>query len=169
MAQIEPHVLPILPLPYGSVLLPGATLRVPVSGRSDVPALLSAVTSHIQQPRLRTSNIRIGCVPLNSRILSSDGRELTEHPEKADQEGRIGEVSELSQLDHRRLFMYGTIAKISGVKGRRADDLSLVVEGLQRLRIDRIVQMRPHFAAEVSLLEDDTISNCSFQLIQCGR
>lgn len=57
--------------------------------------------------------------------------------------------------DHRDLFMFGTMAKISGVQGRRADDLSLIVEGERRFRIDRFTQMRPCFEAEVTCLDDE--------------
>ena len=51
--------------------------------------------------------------------------------------------------------MFGTVAKVSGVQGRRADDLSLIVEGIRRFRIDRFVQMRPYFEAEVAFLDDE--------------
>ena len=51
--------------------------------------------------------------------------------------------------------MYGTVAKISGVQGRRADDLSLIVEGVRRFRIDRFTQMRPYFEAEVAYVEEE--------------
>ena len=57
--------------------------------------------------------------------------------------------------DHRDLFMYGTVAKISGVQGRRADDLSLIVQGIRRFRIDRFTQMRPYFEAEVTYLDEE--------------
>ncbi len=57
--------------------------------------------------------------------------------------------------DHRDLFMYGTVAKISGVQGRRVDDLSLIVEGIRRFRIDRFTQMRPYFEAEVAYLDEE--------------
>ena len=63
--------------------------------------------------------------------------------------------------DHRDLFMYGTVAKISGVQGRRADDLSLIVEGIRRFRIDRFTQMRPYFEAEVAYLDDEGIQTVS--------
>lgn len=51
--------------------------------------------------------------------------------------------------------MYGTVAKISGVQGRRAEDLSLIVEGIRRFRIDRFTQMRPFFEAEVAYLDEE--------------
>jgi ATP-dependent Lon protease len=51
--------------------------------------------------------------------------------------------------------MYGTVARISGVQGRRADDLSLIVEGIRRFRIDRFTQMRPFFEAEVAYLDEE--------------
>ena len=57
--------------------------------------------------------------------------------------------------DHRDLFMYGTVARISGVQGRRADDLSLIVEGIRRFRIDRFTQMRPYFEAEAAYIDEE--------------
>lgn len=51
--------------------------------------------------------------------------------------------------------MYGTVAKISGVQGRKADDLSLIVEGVRRFRIDRFTQMRPYFEAEAAYLDEE--------------
>ena len=160
MAQMGKHTMqtvPVLPLPQVSVLLPGVTIRVPVTGRSDIPALLSSVFSKGKQPRPDPTAVSIGCVPINSPLLRSDGQQLLEdkdaqiHIQEKDDAINPGEV------DHRQLFMYGCMAKISGVQGRRAEDLSLIIEGLRRIRIDRFTQMRPFFAAEVALLNDEGV------------
>ncbi|KAL9124390.1 MAG: hypothetical protein Q9217_006277 [Psora testacea] len=156
MGQIDkPKTLPILPLPKGSVLLPGITLRVPVSGRSDIPALLSAVYTKDKRPRPDATTISIGCVPINSPLLRSDGQRLLVDGDTKLRQRIENDAPDPSRVDHRTLFMYGTVAKISGVQGRKADDLSLIVEGIRRFRIDRLVQMRPYFEAEVTFLDDE--------------
>lgn len=156
MGQNKSQTLPILPLPKGSVLLPGITLRVPVTGRTDIPALLSSVYTKDRQPRPDATSISIGCVPVNSHLLRSDGQLLLDGGDpKAQEENSDEEPSNPGETDHRELFMYGTVARISGVQGRRADDLSLIVEGVRRFRIDRFTQMRPYFEAEVVILGDD--------------
>ena len=155
MGQNKSLTLPILPLPKGSVLLPGITLRIPVANRTDIPALLTSVFTRDRHPRPNATAISIGCVPINSPLLRSDGQQLLEDgtPKKA---RRIdGDEVNPGDADHRDLFMYGTVAKISGVQGRRADDLSLIVEGVRRFRIDRFTQMRPYFEAEVAYLDEE--------------
>ena len=149
------QTLPVLPLPRDSVLLPGVTIRVPVAGRSDIPALLSSVFAKDRHPRPDATSVSIGCVPLNSPLLRSDGQQLLEGKgsERNDQDGEHD--GNLAEVDHRKLFMFGTVAKISGVQGRRADELSLIVEGIRRIRIERFTQMRPYFEAEVALLNDE--------------
>ena len=155
MSHIKPETLPLLPLPQGTVLLPGITLRVPVSGRSDIPALLSAAFTQDRHPKPDARNISIGCVPINSPTLRSDGLPWPQEASN-DTEPTLGDDSpNPSHVDHRRLFMYGTVAKISGIQGRKADDLALIVEGIRRFRIDRFIQMKPFFKAEVALLVEE--------------
>ena len=155
MGQSRSHTLPILPLPKGSVLLPGVTLRIPVANRTDIPALLTSVFTKGRQPRPDATAVLIGCVPINSLLLRSDGQQLLEDGQTKKARRIDDEDTNPGDADHRDLFMYGTVAKISGVQGRRADDLSLIVEGVRRFRIDRFTQMRPYFEAEVAYLDDE--------------
>lgn len=155
MGQSKSQTLPILPLPRGSVLLPGITLRIPIADRTDIPALLSTVFTKDRRPRPDATSIAIGCVPINSPLLRSDGQHLLDNGDSKHRRRIDDEDTNPSDADHRDLFMYGTVAKISGVQGRRADDLSLIVEGVRRFRIDRFMQMRPFFEAEVTYLEDE--------------
>jgi ATP-dependent Lon protease len=53
------------------------------------------------------------------------------------------------------LFGFGTAAKISGVEGRGTGEFALLVEGMARVRIDRITQERPFFQAEVRYHYDE--------------
>ena len=157
MGQRKSSTLPLLPLPKGSVLLPGITIRVPIADRKDIPALLTTVFTRDKRPRPDTSAIAIGCVPINSRLLRSDGQRLLEDGDSRNRRRIDDEDTNPGDADHRDLFMYGTVAKISGVQGRRADDLSLIVEGIKRFRIDRFTQMRPYFEAEVAYLDEEGI------------
>ncbi|MCJ1472378.1 hypothetical protein MMC13_001025 [Lambiella insularis] len=154
MATSPKHkLLPLIPLARDSVLLPGVTLRVPVQNRPDIPALLTAAYSRAATPRPDT--VSVGCVPLCSPLLSPEGQNLLE-----DAEIRVRKTAEHlatnpSKADEKDLFLYGTIAKISGVQGRRPGELALIVEGVRRFRIERFTQFKPYMEAEVIYLDDD--------------
>lgn len=159
MATSPKHkLIPLIPLARDSVLLPGVTLRVPVQNRPDIPALLTAVYSRAATPKPDTSTISVGCVPLCSPLLSPEGQNLLE-----DAEIRVRKTAEHlatnpSKADEKDLFLYGTVAKISGVQGRRPGELALIVEGVRRFRIERFTQFKPYMEAEVIYLEDDGTS-----------
>src|SRR5438034_4360852 len=70
--------LAILPLPKDSVLLPGVTLRIPISNRPDIPVLLTSLFSPTVSPRASNASVIVGCVPLSSPLLSKDGQQLLE-------------------------------------------------------------------------------------------
>ena len=150
----NPQTLPILPLPKGYVLLPGVTLRIPVVGRSDVLALLTAIYSRSKSPRPDAASVPIGCVPLRSPLLSSDGQQLIGSKAESgqDHESHARAPEKASKED---LFAFGTVAKISGVQGRRLDEMTLVVEGLRRFRIAQVTKEKPFFEATVAYVEDD--------------
>ncbi len=155
MGQNKSQTIPILPLPKGSVLLPGINLRVPIADRTDIPALLSTVFTQGRRPKPDATTIAIGCVPINSPLLRSDGQNLIDDGNSKTRRRVHNDDIDPGDADHRDLFMYGTVAKISGVQGRRAYDLSLIVEGIRRFRIDRFTQMRPYFEAEIMYLDDE--------------
>ena len=156
MATSPKHkLLPLIPLARDSVLLPGTTLPVPVQNRPDIPALLSAVYSKAATPKVDASSILVGCVPLCSPLLSPEGQNLLE-----DAEIRIRKTAEHLATNpgkavEKDLFTYGTVAKISGVQGRRPGDLALIVEGVRRFRIERFTQFKPYMEAEVVYLDED--------------
>lgn len=144
--------LTILPLPRGVVLLPGVTLRIPVS---DALPVLRSIATRSKTPKPEASDVPIGCVPLRSSLLSGDGQQLIEgqsppsphHLDKDD--GQDGFVS------RKDLFNYGVVAKISGLYKGRRNDLSLTVEGLSRFRIAKITKERPYVEAMVNHLQDE--------------
>ncbi len=155
MGQSKSQSLALLPLPKGSVLLPGITLRIPVTNRTDIPALLSSVYTRAATPRPDANAISIGCVPLNSPLLSPDGTNLIDDIEVSSRRQIEPHDTNPGAAEMRDLFTYGIVARISGVQGRRPDDLALVVEGIRRFKIDRIIQKRPFFEADVTYLEED--------------
>lgn len=155
MAPSNSKILPIIPLAHGSILLPGVTLRIPVANRADIPALLSSVYTRASTPKPDATAISIGCVPLNSPLLSPDGQRLLDNksainwsePDKSD--------TNPGKVKKGDLFAYGTVAKISGVQGRRPGELALIVEGVRRFKIYSITQNKPYFEAEVAYVDED--------------
>lgn len=155
MAPSNSKTLPIIPLAYGSILLPGVTLRVPVANRPDIPALLSSVYTRASTPKPDATAISIGCVPLNSPLLSPDGQRLLD--DKNANSWRESDKSDVNpgKAERGNLFAYGTVAKISGVQGRRPGELALIVEGVRRFKIYNITQDKPYFEAVVTYHDED--------------
>lgn len=152
MGRSGTKTVPILPLAQGSVLLPGVTLRIPLQNRGDIAAVLANVYSRASTPRPDASSITIGCVPINSPYLSPDGNKLLEDAVKSRKQDY--EIDP-AQAKARDLFRHGTVAKISGVQGRRQGELALIVEGVSRFKVEKVLQDRPYFEARVSIYEDD--------------
>ena len=156
MGQSKSQGLALLPLPKGLVLFPGITLRVPVTSRTDIPALLSSVYTRAATPRPDATAISLGCVPFNSPLLSPDGLNLIGDVEGVSRRRIESHDINSFAADKKDLFLYGTVARISGVQGRRPDDLALVVEGIRRFKIDRIIQKRPFFEADITYLDEES-------------
>ena len=154
--QAKPQTLPLLPLGDNAVLLPGTTLRVPVSGRSDIAALLTSLYTRAKSPKPDAASKSIGCVTLNSPLLGPDGRNLIEDAERKSQRRQErGEVNP-GDAEKQDLFGYGVVAKISGVQGRKTEDLALILEGTRRFKIDKVTQKKPYFQAQVIYLEEES-------------
>ena len=147
--------IPIVPIAKDSVLLPGVNLRVPVSHRPDIPALLSSAFTRSSFSRNASTTLTIGCLPLNSPYLSKDGLQLLESPQN--ESGRRKERKDINpgKATKEDLFSYGVLAKIIGVQGQPSSEPYLLVEGVQRFRVTRITQERPYFEAEVTFYDDD--------------
>lgn len=159
MGQSKSQRLVLLPLGDNAVLLPGTSLRVPVAGRSDIPAILTSVYTRAKLPRPDAASISIGCVPLKSPLLSGDGQNLIEGIEEQSQTQQGQEPIDPGDADKNDLFAYGTVARISGVQGRRTDDLALILEGTRRFKIERFTQTRPYFEARVTYLDEERTCN----------
>lgn len=155
MARSKSVTLPLLPLRRGSVLLPGTTLRIPVSNRPDIPPLLTSAYVQARALNGDATSISLGCVPLNSPLRSSEGQDLIGGSDVQ----TLEEMQDLSRhpggAGKDNLFKYGTVAKISGAQGSRSD-LVLIVEGVRRFKIDQITQERPFFEAKVTYLDEES-------------
>ena len=149
MGQGKSQTLPIIPLPEHAVVLPGTTLRIPILGRPDLVSFLSTIYTRAKSPRPDVTGVLVGCVPLRSRLLSPDGKRLLDSNKQKSQEEDNDTEEELDYLDSDNLFACGTVARITGVQGRKAD-LALTVQGSTRFRIDKITQSQPFLEASVT-------------------
>jgi ATP-dependent Lon protease len=152
MAPVKGITLPVIPLAKDTVLLPGIVLRIPVSGnRADIPALLSNVYGRAaaKTPSQRLDNVNIACVPLNSPFLTPNGQRMISQDEKTLKPKERLDINPANATKD-DLFRYGVAAKISGVEGRGTGEFALLVEGVARIRIEKITQERPFFEAEVT-------------------
>ena len=147
--------IPIVPLAKDSVLLPGVTIRIPVLKRPDIPALLSSAFTRSSFSRNASTTLSIGCVPLNSPFLSRDGQQLIDSPRG--ESGRRQERFDINPAKATKddLFSYGTLAKIVGVQTQPGSEPYILVEGVQRFRINEISQERPYFEGEVTFYDDE--------------
>ncbi|KAL8769517.1 MAG: hypothetical protein Q9209_004578 [Squamulea sp. 1 TL-2023] len=108
-------------------------------------------------PKADTARIPIGCVPLKSPRLNDGGQQLIEgHARLTDEPDNDPGIPPESASSN-DLFSYGTVAKISGLHGRRSNDLILVVEGLKRFKLDMITREEPYFEASVTYIEEDAV------------
>jgi ATP-dependent Lon protease len=154
MAKTKPLTIPIIPLSVPAVLLPGTTLKIPITNRADIAAILANLYSRAASPSLQAP-LQVGCVPLNSPYLSPDGKKLIENGVK-DPKARKGE-QKLDAIDAKRedLFRYGCLAKVSGVYGQREGVVSLIVEGLSRFEVRKVGRERPFFEGDAIVIEDE--------------
>ena len=145
-------VLPLIPLAPPLAVLPGTTLKIPITNRSDVAAILAKIYS-ISPTAKPDASITVACVPLNSNTISpKDGRLLIEDGAGL---GKTVYESDPMQAGKKDVFGYACVAKVSGVQGRRQGDLSLVVEGLERVQVVDVVQERPYFEGELAMVDED--------------
>ncbi|KAF2719051.1 ATP-dependent protease La [Polychaeton citri CBS 116435] len=170
MGVSKSSALPLVPLPVNSVVYPGTTTRIPLQNRSDVAAILAHTYSLSSTPRPEANTVLVGCVPLNSKYLSQDGKRLITESDYGvgnDEKQRSTPAElDVSQARKPDLFMYGTTARVTGVQGRRPGELMLVVEGLQRFRIEKIIKEKPYFEAKVCMLQDVALDEKDVQNVQ---
>jgi ATP-dependent Lon protease len=154
MGKSKSKLLPLIPLPKGQILLPGISLRITIVNRPDIAALLAHIYSVANNPRRDgDAPITLGCLPLGSQYLAPDGKLLIQEPLERDavQEADVHPAA----AGKKDVFGFGCIAKVSGVQGRRQGELSLIVEGVQRFAVDKVVKERPYFEGVVLPHVDD--------------
>lgn len=161
----RPITVPIVPLAWGSVLLPGVTLRIPLQGRGDIAAVLANIYSKGSSPQPDPTAITVGCVPLNSPYLGPDGQKLLDSSDSTATPKRDYDIHPVHATEA-DLFRYGTIAKVTGVQGKRRDDLALIVEGQSRFRLHEIVKTTPFFEAHVAGLPEESVSEADADVQQ---
>ncbi|KAL8657578.1 MAG: hypothetical protein Q9226_001788 [Calogaya cf. arnoldii] len=153
--QPKSPTLTILPLPRGVVLLPGVTLRIPVS---DALPVLRSIATRSKTPKPEASDVPIGCIPLKSSLLTDDGQQLIEGQSPPPSKGL--DKNELnSPVSSRDLFGFGVVAKISGLYRGRRNELLLTVEGLSRFRVETFTKGRPYLEATVTHLQDEVVDS----------
>uniref|UniRef100_A0A2D3VBC2 Lon protease homolog 2, peroxisomal n=1 Tax=Ramularia collo-cygni TaxID=112498 RepID=A0A2D3VBC2_9PEZI len=160
----QSRTLPLVPLPHSVVLLPGVTTRVPLQNRADIAAILAHIYSKASTPRPEGSSVTVGCVPLNSPYLSPDGKQLIGDgvaENKANSSTTPRDPAHASKAD---LYQYGTMARVSGVQGRKPGELMLVVEGVSRFKIEKITRERGYFEAQVLLHQEERIAENNQQV-----
>lgn len=171
MAKAAPSpkisTLPIVPLPPSLVLLPGVTTRIPLQNRADIAAILAHIYSKAATPRPEASSVTVGCVPLASPFLSPDGKHLIEAGDKTAKQP----PAQIDPAQARKgdLFGYGTLARVTGVQGRRPGELMLVVEGVSRFQVERVVRERPYFEAKVVTHEEAAVDENDEELNELFR
>ncbi|KAJ6133998.1 hypothetical protein N7523_000320 [Penicillium sp. IBT 18751x] len=147
--------LPLVPLAKGSVLLPGVTLRIPVSNRPDLTNLLSSL---VDRPKRDGNSITFGCVPLSSPFLSRDGQQLLEGEDSDDERKQDYDSIDAGQARKDDLFRYGTVGKVIGVQRRAYAEPFLLVQGSQRFTVKKVLKDRPYFEAEILIHEENNSS-----------
>ncbi|RAL14002.1 putative LON domain serine protease [Aspergillus homomorphus CBS 101889] len=150
--------LALVPLPKGSVLLPGGTLRIPVSNRPDIANLLATVLDRSPAAKRDGSIVTFGCIPLSSPYLSKDGQRVIDDGNLEDDKREEYDMIDAGQARKEDLFRYGTVGKVIGIQRRAYAEPSLLVQGIQRFTLKRVLKERPFFEAE-AVMHDEKVIN----------
>ena len=144
-SKTSTKVLPLIPLAPPLAVLPGTTLKIPITNRSDVADILAKIYS-VSPTARPDASITVACVPLNSNTVGPDGQPLIEDARRGEKTVYESDPIRASKKD---IFGWACVAKVSGVQGRKQGDLCLVVEGLERVQVVDVVQERPYFEGEL--------------------
>ena len=156
MARTQTATLPVIALPRGSVLLPGVVQRIAVSSnRPDIASLLAAVYTRAasKTPNGRIDTVPIACIPLASPLLGPNGQLLIQDGEQAVSPDR-GDVDP-AKATKSDLFGWGVAAKITGVEGRGTGEFTLLVEGVARVRVDKISRDKAYLEGRVVYYQEE--------------
>ncbi|KAL0944649.1 ATP-dependent protease la 2 [Colletotrichum truncatum] len=164
MARSQTKSLPVIPLARGTILLPGVTQRISVTAaRPDIPALLANVYTRAASaaPNERIDAVPIACVPVSSPFVGTNGQLLIQDADQVD-ETLIKDVDP-GTARKSDLFNYGVAARITGIEGRGTAEFALRVEGVARIRVEKVTQERPHFEADVKYFHDEISTDAQMQ------
>lgn len=100
------------------------------------------------------NSIALGCVPLSSPYLSKDGRHLIENGASEHSQKPEYEAVDPGQARKEDLFTYGTVAKVIGVQRRVYADPYLLVEGVRRFTVAKVLKERPFMEGEIILHDE---------------
>ncbi|KAG0132567.1 ATP-dependent protease La 2 [Tuber indicum] len=177
MGTYKPNTLPLIPLPYSAVLFPGVILRIFISDRQDIAALVAKLSNNNTTP-LNSSDLRIGCIPLKPPTPVSPPIAKTDEDKKRIIEEEGDEVEETqpaflnidpSSATPEELFSHGTTARVVGLEGHSRVDsfathganggngMALVVEGVSRFRVRQFLQRTPFIEADVEHFVDSPV------------
>ncbi|KAA8611237.1 Lon protease 2 peroxisomal [Pyrenophora tritici-repentis] len=159
-SKTSTKVLPLIPLAPPLAVLPNTTLKIPITNRSDVAAILAKIYS-VSPTARPDASITVACVPLNSSTVSPDGQLLIDDARRGDKTMYESDPIRASKKD---IFGWACVAKVSGVQGRKQGDLCLVVEGLERVQVVDVVQERPYFEGEL-VAADEYVDIASSDLL----
>ncbi|KAF8463482.1 putative LON domain serine protease [Kalaharituber pfeilii] len=142
--------LPIITLPYSSVLLPGAILRIPLEDRKDIQALLAKLTYEAIERSTTPQAPNTTPVPAATPRPASSKEPARPHP--------IGTVGKVIGFEHGRVVL--AVGSPAGLQGGAA----ILVEGINRFRIRNVLQKTPFVEAEVELLPDSIPDQADVEL-----
>lgn len=159
MASARPPTvtIPLLPLPKGTILLPGVVQRIAVSSnRPDIASLLAAVYAKAasKTPNGRIDTIPIACVPLASPLLGPEGHLLIQNGDNKTEPTVDVDPAKATKAD---LFPYGVAAKITGVEGRGTGEFTLLVEGVTRIHVEKVISDKAYLEGKVSSYADPAL------------
>ena len=157
MARTQTATLPVIALPRGTVLLPGVVQRIAVSSnRPDIASLLAAVYTRAasKTPNGRIDTVPIVCVPLASPLLGPNGQLLIEEGAETPA-GPAREDVDPAKASESDLFGWGVAAKITGVEGRGTGEFTLLVEGVTRVRVEKISHDKAYLQGRVVYYQEE--------------
>lgn len=164
----KPKTLPVIHLGRETVLLPGIVLRIPIAARPDVLAPFSEAHDRSAAVTKKRRNdiapILVACVPLKSKLLSDDGQNLLDSSPVKGKQDHDGDTAALGAVTKHDLFRFGTAAKVTPLHSGPGSN-ALVVEGLYRIKLNKVVQQQSHLEAHVSY-EEEKESDTPDQAIQ---
>ncbi|CDH50481.1 atp-dependent protease la [Lichtheimia corymbifera JMRC:FSU:9682] len=154
-----PETLPIIPLD-GKVLLPAVVLKISMRGRD-----ASALTRRHFRTADQRKGAHLACVPLKPLpAADTQANTLTEEKavvvqgnnKKKDDHEESEPVALVKKGEKERLCEYGCAARILRVQRSGLGVVSVFIEGVARIHVDRIIQDDSNLLAKVKYIEKPT-------------